>query len=573
VTRASGRPALAALPRRLGLVLAALTLLGALTEGIGLVLLVPMLAALGAGAATGLGGRIGQLAGTIGLPLRLEALLAIFVLLVLARGLIMLARDLAAQRFEARLVDELRRRAWRALLRCEWRTLSGMRQSDTASLLVSNIDRLGDGVNYLIALWMNAATLAALGLAALTIAPGVVVAAAAGGVVVLAAQRGLRRRAHLLGEAIGAAYAAVHETLTSTLGALRIVKSHNREQRAEDDLLAGFGALRRAQRAYVRDTGLARLALQGGGALLLAVLVWLAIGRWQLGAATILPLVALFARALPLLGAVQDSWQNWAHSRPALDAIDSLLLRVEAAREPDLPGALAPSPPPQREIALERVTVRQPDRAAPALDGVSLRLPVGTTTSLTGPSGAGKSTLADVLGGLLTPDLGELRLDGTALDPAARRGWREQVAYVQQEPVLFHASIRDNLRWSAPDADDAALTAALRDAAAGFVIGLPEGLDTVVGDRGGRLSGGERQRIALARGLLRAPSLLILDEATSALDAESESAVAEAIAGLHGRLTILIIGHRGGLAALADRSLRLENGRIVAAEPNEYLDS
>ena len=139
--------------------------------------------------------------------------------------------------------------------------------------------------------------------------------------------------------------------------------------------------------------------------------------------------------------------------------------------------------------------------------------------------------------------------------------------------MLFHASIRDNLRWSAPDADDAALTAALRDAAAGFVIGLPEGLDTVVGDRGGRLSGGERQRIALARGLLRTPSLLILDEATSALDAESESAVAEAIAGLHGRLTILIIGHRGGLAALADRSLRLENGRIVAAEPNEYLDS
>ena len=162
--------------------------------------------------------------------------------------------------------------------------------------------------------------------------------------------------------------------------------------------------------------------------------------------------------------------------------------------------------------------------------------------------------------GITTPTA----LDGTALDPAARRGWREQVAYVQQEPVLFHTTIRENLRWAFPAADDAALDAALRDAAAHFVFALPEGLDTLVGDRGGRLSGGERQRIALARGLLRAPALLILDEATSALDAVSEAAVAEAIAGLHGRLTILIIGHRGALADLADRSLQLENGRIVA---------
>ena len=556
------RPALAALPRRLGALLAGLTLLGALTEGIGLVLLVPMLAALGAGGPAG--GRIGRLAGSFGLPLRLEPLLAIFVALVIARGLIMLARDLSARAFEAQLVDDLRRRAYRALLRCEWRTLSAMRQSDTASLLVNNIDRLGDGVNYLIALWMNAATLAALGLAALAISPRVVAAATLGALLVLAAQRGLRRRAHLLGEAIGTAYEDVHATLSSTLGALRIVKSHNREQRAEDDLLAGFGSLRGAQRAYVRDTGLARLALQGGGALLLAVLVWLAIVRWQLGAVTILPLVALFARALPLLGAVQDSWQNWAYSRPALDAIDALLVQVEAAQEPDPPANAAPVPPPRDEIALTNVIVGHPGRAAPALADVSVVLPVGTTTILTGPSGAGKSTLADVIGGLVTPDTGELRLDGTALDPAARRGWREQVAYVQQEPVLFHTTIRENLRWAFPAADDAALDAALRDAAAHFVFALPEGLDTLVGDRGGRLSGGERQRIALARGLLRAPALLILDEATSALDAVSEAAVAEAIAGLHGRLTILIIGHRGALADLADRSLQLENGRIVA---------
>ena len=163
----------------------------------------------------------------------------------------------------------------------------------------------------------------------------------------------------------------------------------------------------------------------------------------------------------------------------------------------------------------------------------------------------------------MAPDGGDLLLDGAVLDPARLRNWRDRVAYVQQEPVLFHASIRNNLLWAAPRADEAHMRAALRDASAEFVFALPDGLDTMVGDRGTRLSGGERQRIALARGLLREPALLILDEVTSALDAENEAAVTRAIAGLKGRLTILIIGHRGALAGLADHSVQLNGGRIV----------
>lgn len=225
--------------------------------------------------------------------------------------------------------------------------------------------------------------------------------------------------------------------------------------------------------------------------------------------------------------------------------------------------AAQPVPAPLHELALRAVTVRHADRAAPALDGVTLALPVGSTTILSGPSGAGKSTVADVLGGLMAPDSGDLLLDGVALDPARRRGWRDRVAYVQQDPVLFHASIRNNLLWAAPGANEADLQAALRDASAEFVFALPDGLDTMVGDRGARLSGGERQRIALARGLLRDPALLILDEVTSALDADNEAAVTRAIAGLHGRLTILIIGHRGALASLADHAVGLDGGRVV----------
>jgi ATP-binding cassette subfamily C protein len=149
------------------------------------------------------------------------------------------------------------------------------------------------------------------------------------------------------------------------------------------------------------------------------------------------------------------------------------------------------------------------------------------------------------------------------LDPPLRRAWRRQVAYVQQEPVLLAASIRENLAWGAPEASEAAMHGALARASAQFVLELPEGLDTRVGDGGRVLSGGERQRLMLARALLRQPALLILDEAASALDAENEAAIAAAIAALRGKLTVLIIGHRGALAGIAERVIRLDNGRVV----------
>jgi ATP-binding cassette subfamily C protein len=143
--------------------------------------------------------------------------------------------------------------------------------------------------------------------------------------------------------------------------------------------------------------------------------------------------------------------------------------------------------------------------------------------------------------------------------------WRRSVAYVQQQPFLLGGSIRDNLLWAAPGADAAALRAALEKASAEFVFALPQGIDTAVGDRGQQLSGGERQRIALARALLLSPELLVLDEPTSALDPANEAAIRRAIAGLHGAVTLVIIGHRRTMLDLADQIVRIEHGRVVPA--------
>lgn len=538
-----------------------LQMAAALTEGLGLVLLVPMLGQLADGGGAGQTGLAGRFA-AFGLPTDLGRLLALFVILVAVRAVLVMWRNRAALALELALVDGLRRRAWRSLLDADWRMLAGLRRSDQASLLISNLDRVGLGINQLLVATTTLVTLLALGLAALAIAPLFALGAGLAGFLVVLAYRGMRQRAIRQGDALNAVWDRLHARVSGSLAALRATKVLGAEARAERAVTDGFAELAEARHAFLRSIGLGQLLLQTGGAGALALLVWLALTRWHLPLVTILPMVALFARALPLLGTLQEAWQHWLHARPALAAAQALIAEAEAAREAAVP--LGPPPRLARAITLTQVRVHFAAQESPALDGVSLEIPAGSVVALTGPSGAGKSTLADLLAGLIAPDSGIIAVDGAPLDPAGQRAWRQAVAYVEQDPLLLAASLRENLCWAAPDADDARLWAALDAAAADdFVRALPAGLDTLLGDGGRQLSGGERQRLMLARALLRDPQLLLLDEATSALEAENEAAIAAALQLLRGRMTIVLIAHRGSLTRLADHVIRLEQGRMV----------
>ena len=530
------------------------------SEGIGVVLLVPLLAKMDA---SGGSPKLAGLADIAGMHLGLGALLIIFVVLVLLRALLQYARTIHAQRLSFRLADGLRLKCFSLLLGADWRVLSSMRQSDNASLIVTNIDRLAAAFQYIVSAAGVAVTLAALGATAFLLSPWIALLAGLGGLLVAVAYRGLRRRAVQLGETLGTAYEQLFARISESLGALRLIKGFGAERRAGETMQRAMEELRRAELAYRRSAGRGQAVLQTAGAAVLALACWLAIERFGMPPATLLPLIAIFVRAVPLLGSFQENWQNWLHATPAIADIDEAIERLEREAEPPLASNIDP-PALRNEIALENISFRHGSRRQLALDDVSFTLRARSITALVGPSGAGKSTLADVLSGLLAPDTGRLLIDGIALDPAMRVAWRRSVAYVQQEPILFHETVRENLRWANPDADDTAMRQALSDAAAEFVTALPLGLDTVVGDRGGLLSGGERQRISLARALLRQPALLILDEPTSALDAESEANIVAALEKLRGRLTILVIAHRGALAGIADRTITLRQGRIAS---------
>jgi ATP-binding cassette subfamily C protein len=215
-------------------------------------------------------------------------------------------------------------------------------------------------------------------------------------------------------------------------------------------------------------------------------------------------------------------------------------------------------------IRIENLSFGYEAARGDALADVGLQIEARRTTAVVGPSGSGKTTLADLVMGLVRPRAGRILVDGRMLDESWLRAWREGIGYVAQDTVLFNDTVLANLRWARPDASDDEVREALRlSVADGFVAALPDGLHTVVGDRGVRLSGGERQRLALARALLRRPALLILDEATSALDAENERRIREAIRGLHGRMTILMITHRLPSVRDADVIHVMEAGQLV----------
>lgn len=226
-----------------------------------------------------------------------------------------------------------------------------------------------------------------------------------------------------------------------------------------------------------------------------------------------------------------------------------------------------PSPPFCRDITFRGVSYTYGGSHVPALEDVGFCIPIGSSIGIVGRSGSGKTTMVDLLLGLLEPTFGRITVDDVPLDRTNVLGWRGLIGYVPQDVFLLDSSIRDNVVFAgrgACGADDD-VWAALDQAQLGaFVRSLPEGLDTMIGERGARISGGQRQRIGIARALYRNPSVLVLDEATSALDLLTEAAIAETIASLDSSFTKIVIAHRLSTVRHCDRIVLLESGRIAA---------
>ncbi|MCL2336767.1 MAG: ABC transporter ATP-binding protein/permease [Firmicutes bacterium] len=445
----------------------------------------------------------------------------------------------------------------------DWQLLIAKTKSDITNVIITELMRLYSGLNsFLTILSAGIITLVQVAVA-FWIAPSITCAVLVTALVLYVLLQRYVKKSYKLGHELSGLYQDSLLKLTEHLNGIKEIKSYgleaaqvrnfSRTRKMMQDNLCRFNEMK----TWVD------MLYKVGAAVFVSLYLYSAIMIFHLNVQSFIVITVIAARLWPRISILQTGLQDINSVLPAFRSVHAL--ETECLARENLPAEETMARMNlKRGVEFCDVSFRYDlNKAVYALEEVTFTLPVATTTAITGVSGSGKSTLVDLLMGLLAPQKGQILVDGEPLLDHLRP-WRNSIGYVPQDAFLLNATIKENLLWACPDAAEEEMWEALRLASVDFFIhSLPDGLDTVVGDRGIRLSGGERQRIVLARALLRKPSVLILDEATSSLDMENEKRIQEAIEGLQGKMTIVIIAHRISTIKRADCILVLEQGHLV----------
>ncbi len=534
-----------------------LMLLGSVAEGFGLLLIVPI-ASIAMGGGANLPSAISGWTEILAKQQHLGLALALFVGAMAARAGLLYARDILLTRLETGYEASLRLRAAATLAERGWAFASRVGQAGMQSLLLYDVPRAGAATSYVQQLAISAVMLVVqLALAAIlspaltAVAFGIVVAG------LLASigwtRRGVRSGLALVERAEGSTSSGfrMHAGLKAAL-AQGTVAQFLGEYRLSLDL-----ATREAV-GFVSDLARARSLGFLGSALAAAVLLFVGVRLLALPLPVLIAALVLFARMSGPVQSLQQAAQNIAAYAPAFGAIERRVdgLAKGTATEPGSAPRLD-----WQQLDVERACFMH----APGL-GIAfatMRLMRGQWLGISGASGGGKTTLVDLIAGLLAPQEGRISVDARSLEGNTLERWRGGLAYVGQEGSVFDDSVRGNLLAEGASVDEARLWAVLDTVGLEPRIrALANGLDERVGDRGSALSGGERQRLAIARALLRRPSLLILDEATSALDSDSETALIDRLQALDPRPAALVVAHRASTLAHCDSVVTIQHGSV-----------
>lgn len=545
-----------------------------LAEGLGLILLIPLLALVGIASQGEMSWFTDLLRSGfdwLGFDLSLRSVLLVFVVLMIVRAVIGFAYNIAAARLQYSFLHELRASTHRAVTRANWPFLAAQDsgvlnhslsiQSENAAFGVSALARLASSM-FAVAISLAAALLIDARLTLIVMALAFVVA-----LPIL----GFDFKAYRLSERSVSLLENLFKRFRHQLDDLKSIKSAAGEEQSDRRFNELSQRYVEAMVLRANNGAQAGLVHDLAAVFMLAALIWLVSSYAETLSVEPVALIIIFARLFPRAGELQRSVRDLFAMMPGWKRIHDLRAAAETHSENLPTGKMVPVAF-RKSLVLENVAYVYPDSETQVLHDICIELPAGSAIGLVGLSGAGKTTLLDLMSGLLMPTRGRMCIDGEILDDTRRKAWRQTVAYVLQDAQLVNENVVYNVAPFDDDPDDMEIWAALEKAgAADIVRKLPDGLDTVLGDRGSRLSRGQRQRISLARALYLKPAVLFLDEATSALNPADEAAIVATLQGLRPHTTIVVVAHRLSSLSWTDKLYTLENGRLSANLPSRSI--
>lgn len=536
-------------------VVVSLLVVAGLIEGVGMISLLPLLgAASGEASSNPVTGWVDSAFAYVGVETSPGLLLVVIVVAIAAKAAISIAALRYAGFLAARVATDLRMALIRALMKARWpyfvsqpigRLANAMSsEAIRASQVFTHGSRL---VSYMIQLVIF------IGLAFAVSWRVASMALLVGGLMTVSL-RVFVRMARRAGEEETRVQSGLLARLTDVLASVKNLKAMGKESDIQPQLEREIEAIDQAYKDRATSAAVLQSIHEPFMVFFLAILLYVLISQFGTPVDELVFVAFLLYRVLNRFGAVQQFYQRVVMDESALSSIEASVARAVQDEE-TFDGRKTPTL--SQDITFENVSFSYD--ATPVLTSASFRIPSGSFTALSGPSGSGKTTIADLIIGLQTPNTGRVMIDSVDLSEIDLMAWRTRVGYVPQDVVLFHDTIYANVVLGTPGIATAEVEQALRKADLwDYVSSLPDGMHTIVGERGGRMSGGQRQRLALARALARQPLLLILDEATTGLDGDTEASIIATLRSLKGDVTILAISHQPALVEAAELKVTVD---------------
>jgi ATP-binding cassette subfamily C protein len=545
----------------------ALQALAGLAENLSLVSLLPIIQTLISGdtADSGLGAIMAQIVGFFGMPPVLESFLVLAIGAATVKAAISISTVRYANHVVLRTSTNLRQDLARRLYQQPWPNLSKLGSGQVVTSVVSEIERIRPAFGQFISLFTGAIQALIYIATSFFVSTPLTLAAIALGVSKIVLLRPLQRRGRDGGRQLSHFTSGMNATLVESLQNMKMLKAMGRENILLGRFIRQSQTHREAADKIAQSAAWLKVLDEYLTALLLAGTFFLSATVLNVGIAEIAVIGVLLNRLLTQIGGLQKSIHTIATQSGAIEAVERCLNEWPQTK-PVIGGQKLQF---QEEIRLEDLTTGHDDK--PVLRNASLVLTAGRLYALVGPSGSGKTTLVDTVLGLHEPLGGRVLIDGADLRQADIAAWHSRIGYMPQELVLFNDTVLFNLLLGSEDlTEEDAKQALIAAEAWDFVQSLPQGLLSVIAERGANLSGGQRQRLALARALIHAKDLLIVDEATTALDHATEIEICRTLRGLIGRFTIIAISHQSAIIDFADEVVKFEHGNVHMVSANDF---